>query len=330
MTPGCLVNITTDCVTTTKTYTCIETAPGTMLTTVLDSIDAKLCAIPPPACQVKVTSSDACCDYLDSKITSSTLGISVVTDGTTGCQTLNIESPDLSCLGKVLINSTATCKYLANVFVAGSVIPQINGTGGSQTISFVDYSTTFSCTVANSTHPLPISSDSNGDVVCSNTYYNTHAFPAPTAVGVPVVGKAAVWTQIAQSPLSGSPIVTLGNQTFAADQGVTGTYACTFTLPQGIYDISLSYAITNGGASIGATGLLLFVLQDQAVTTNYYFPCKEVISCQAEQRAASSFSVSGVIVPTGGKTLLLRVQNSVAVFNGSTHENLTLTFKKVG
>lgn len=378
---GCLQSITTDCVTTVKLYNCFQTASGTSLTTVLDKIDALICAIT-PSCKIQISADDNCCDYLGSKITSSSLNITTVTNTGTGCQTLNIEAvvdscagkvlvdsadaccdylqnkiisdnltittvtgeggcvslklnaptiPDLSCLGKVQLNSTASCHYLADIIVAGAVAPQINGTGSSQTLSFVEYTATYNCIVVNSTGtPLPISSNSNGNVVCTNTYYDTRSFPAPSQVGIPIVGLGQAWSLMGQSPNSGPPIVSLGNLTFAADQGVTGTYACSFTLPSGTYDISLSYNITNAGTRIGETGFVIFILQDQAALNNTMFPCKEVVSCAAENRLSSSFYISGVTIPSGGKTFLLRMQNSLGTLAGSANENLTLAFKKVG
>ena len=90
---GCLQSITTDCVVTTMPYPCLgNTAINTNLTTVLNNINSILCNIPTGnTCQVKVTESDPCCDYLSNKITSSSLVITTPTNTETGCVTLNLE-----------------------------------------------------------------------------------------------------------------------------------------------------------------------------------------------------------------------------------------------
>jgi hypothetical protein len=138
---GCLVNITTDCVTTINPYPCIGVASGTILTTVLDKINALLCNIS-GSCQVKVSKDDNCCDYLGTKVTSTGGSITITTpiDPQTGCQTLNLEAanPIPGCIGKVFVTANdKCCDYLA-VKITGSdgiTVSTVSGEGGCETLN---------------------------------------------------------------------------------------------------------------------------------------------------------------------------------------------------
>jgi len=66
---------------------------GTNLNTVLAAINSELCtqSVSGDTCRVKVSNSDACCDYLGNKIVSNTLNVSILTNNITNCQSVDIE-----------------------------------------------------------------------------------------------------------------------------------------------------------------------------------------------------------------------------------------------
>lgn len=81
-----------DCLKVNVALSCIESSTNATLTSVLQLIDTKLCQVNESNCNVKVSSTDECCGYLQSKLVAGA-GITITknTDGD-NCETLTIAS----------------------------------------------------------------------------------------------------------------------------------------------------------------------------------------------------------------------------------------------
>lgn len=82
-----------DCVGVNPALSCIDTSANTSLSDVLVAIDTKLCETQDSNCQVKVSSTDVCCGFLQEKLTAGT-GISITkqTASPSGCESLLIST----------------------------------------------------------------------------------------------------------------------------------------------------------------------------------------------------------------------------------------------
>lgn len=134
---GCLFSIITDCVLTTKAYSCFNTSSGTSLTSVLDSINNQLCTA--GSCKLKVNADDICCDYLANKIISDTLTITTVRNEQTGCVVLQVEAPQTPPFCQVkTTEADECCDYLANKITGsnGAVVTTVTDSEtGCQTVN---------------------------------------------------------------------------------------------------------------------------------------------------------------------------------------------------
>ena len=278
--------------------------------------------------KVQTNSGDSC-GYLVNKV-SSTDGSITITDnsGTTGKLDLSV-----GCQLNGFVNEDdTTCDYLINKFTDGAVYPTVDVSSGEPKIRF-DFQTV---TFASRAGALPISVDQTSVVagqqmLCSG--YSASTFPKPENTGIPIAGGGRTNSSIWISDPVSSPIVTLSQATFSnglRDQGLTGTFDCKFDLVEGIFNVSIQYNITNNNTRLGNTGFLNFFLQDVANPTSQVPLGKLPIVCSAEYSAYGAGVVNGVVIPSGGKSYLLRVQNSVAAFAGSTNDNILLSFQKVG
>lgn len=78
-----------DCINVNVALSCSETAVGASLTTVLQSIDTKICNNQESTCTVSVSSDDTCCGYLQDKITVGT-GLTKTITNEGACEKVNI------------------------------------------------------------------------------------------------------------------------------------------------------------------------------------------------------------------------------------------------
>lgn len=82
----------TDCVKVNVALSCIDSAVNATLTSVLQAIDSKLCQINESNCTVKVSATDQCCSYLQTKLVAGA-GITITKNSDRqACETLTIAS----------------------------------------------------------------------------------------------------------------------------------------------------------------------------------------------------------------------------------------------
>ena len=81
-----------DCVGVNPTLSCINKDSGSTLSEVLSALDTKLCQTQNSNCNVKISADDACCGFLNDKITSSSLNIQILTANPSNCQTIAIDT----------------------------------------------------------------------------------------------------------------------------------------------------------------------------------------------------------------------------------------------
>lgn len=295
------------CVEVQKSYACIGFTKGKGLDIFHDKLMALVCSLEAAVSCTKVSESDACCGYLEDKIASTTLTIEKVVSNA-GCEILKIEqnNPTIT-----FLCSPNTTIPISKIVVQHSELDPAIGT----------------------------------DIKCAN--FNTGGiYPSPqgeAGSGIPIIGKAASgvtigWNEVPNSntfPSMIKPTTTSYVRTGVAIQGiVAGTYTnAVFNLKAGIYNISINYAITNGGAPIGDTGYLLFLLNfltgsPQLFTSTYVLPVKEVVICNFESRVTNSSTVTGIVLDVDS-SLMLRLVNTVAGLTTGTLDNITISFQKI-